>query len=132
MGPNPPSLSVDLSLIHCNWLSVKNKRFQSLTSANLYLPATPTAPYDIALLGCDGQSMVLNWKKPLQSGGTAVNAYFVDKRRSGATVWREVHIPAVTERVYQVPSPRPCSGSAHSFKLIMHLAYRFLPIVVIS
>ncbi|XP_030233466.1 myomesin-2 isoform X1 [Gadus morhua] len=63
---------------------------------------SPTAPYDVALLGCDGQSMVLNWKKPLHTGGTAINAYFVDKRRSGATMWREVHIPAVTERVYQV------------------------------
>uniref|UniRef100_A0A8C5FV50 Myomesin 2a n=1 Tax=Gadus morhua TaxID=8049 RepID=A0A8C5FV50_GADMO len=56
---------------------------------------SPTAPYDVALLGCDGQSMVLNWKKPLHTGGTAINAYFVDKRRSGATMWREVHIPAV-------------------------------------
>ncbi|CAG5854562.1 unnamed protein product [Menidia menidia] len=62
----------------------------------------PSAPYDIALLNCDGHSMVLNWKKPLHSGGSKVKDYFVDKRRSGATMWREVHIPPVSERLYKV------------------------------
>uniref|UniRef100_A0A8C2WUA0 Myomesin 2 n=1 Tax=Cyclopterus lumpus TaxID=8103 RepID=A0A8C2WUA0_CYCLU len=64
--------------------------------------ATPSAPYDIALLNCDGHSMVLNWKKPLHSGGAHVKAYYVDKRRSGTTMWREIHIPSVTERLYKV------------------------------
>ncbi|KAG7270925.1 hypothetical protein CRUP_025676 [Coryphaenoides rupestris] len=63
---------------------------------------SPSACYDIALLGCDGQSMVLNWKKSLHSGGASVTDYYVDKRRSGTSMWREVHIPPVTERVYQV------------------------------
>ncbi|TMS13518.1 myomesin-2 isoform X1 [Larimichthys crocea] len=63
---------------------------------------TPCAPYDIALLNCDGHSMVLNWKKPLKSGGAPVKEYYVDKRRSGTTVWREVHIPPVLERLYKV------------------------------
>ncbi|KAJ3594005.1 hypothetical protein NHX12_006337, partial [Muraenolepis orangiensis] len=63
---------------------------------------SPSSPYDIALLGCDGHCMVLNWKKPLHSGGAAIKDYYVDKRRSGATVWREVNIPPVTERLYQV------------------------------
>ncbi|XP_072236495.1 myomesin-2 [Leuresthes tenuis] len=62
----------------------------------------PSAPYDIALLNCDGHSMVLNWKKPLHSGGAGVKEYFVDKRRSGTTMWREVHIPPVSERLYKV------------------------------
>uniref|UniRef100_A0A3Q2G1S0 Myomesin-2-like n=1 Tax=Cyprinodon variegatus TaxID=28743 RepID=A0A3Q2G1S0_CYPVA len=60
---------------------------------------TPSAPYDVALLNCDGRSMVLNWKKPLHSGGAKIKEYYVDKRRSGTSIWREVHIPPVTERV---------------------------------
>uniref|UniRef100_A0A4W6CMR2 Myomesin 2 n=1 Tax=Lates calcarifer TaxID=8187 RepID=A0A4W6CMR2_LATCA len=63
---------------------------------------TPSAPYDIALLNCDGHSMVLNWKKPLHSGGAKIKEYYVDKRRSGTTMWREVHIPPLTERLYKV------------------------------
>uniref|UniRef100_A0A669CYE6 Myomesin 2 n=1 Tax=Oreochromis niloticus TaxID=8128 RepID=A0A669CYE6_ORENI len=66
------------------------------------LTATPSAPYDIALLYCDGHSMILNWKKPLRSGGAKIKEYYVDKRRSGTTMWREVHIPPFTERVYKV------------------------------
>lgn len=66
--------------------------------------APPSASYDIGLLNCDGHSMVLNWKKPLHSGGAEVKEYYVDKRRSGTTMWREVHIPPVTERLYTVHS----------------------------
>uniref|UniRef100_A0A672ZI78 Myomesin-2-like n=1 Tax=Sphaeramia orbicularis TaxID=375764 RepID=A0A672ZI78_9TELE len=78
---------------------------ESQESAPLTVKAAltnPSAPYDIALLNCDGSSMVLNWKKPLHSGGASIKEYFVDKRRSGTTIWREVHIPPVTERVYKV------------------------------
>uniref|UniRef100_A0A665UYN8 Myomesin-2-like n=1 Tax=Echeneis naucrates TaxID=173247 RepID=A0A665UYN8_ECHNA len=63
---------------------------------------TPSAPYDIALLSCDGHSMVLNWKKPLQSGGAKIKDYYVDKRRSGTTMWREIHIPPISDRLYKV------------------------------
>ncbi|XP_054892557.1 myomesin-2 [Poeciliopsis prolifica] len=62
----------------------------------------PSAPYDVALLNCDGRSMVLNWKKPLHSGGAEIKEYYVDKRRSGTSMWREVHIPPVSERLYKV------------------------------
>uniref|UniRef100_A0A3B5LWU1 Myomesin 2a n=1 Tax=Xiphophorus couchianus TaxID=32473 RepID=A0A3B5LWU1_9TELE len=62
----------------------------------------PSAPYDVALLNCDGRSMVLNWKKPLHSGGADIKEYYVDKRRSGTSMWREVHIPPVSERLYKV------------------------------
>lgn len=78
---------------------------ESQESAPLTVKAaltTPSAPYDVALLNCDGNSMVLNWKKPLHSGGAKVKEYYVDKRRSGTSVWREIHIPPVTERVYKV------------------------------
>lgn len=69
---------------------------------NTVLTATPSAPYNIALLYCDGHSMILNWKKPLRSGGAKIKEYYVDKRRRGTTMWREVHIPPITERVYKV------------------------------
>uniref|UniRef100_A0A669BZU2 Myomesin 2 n=1 Tax=Oreochromis niloticus TaxID=8128 RepID=A0A669BZU2_ORENI len=78
---------------------------ESQESAPLTVKAaltTPSAPYDIALLYCDGHSMILNWKKPLRSGGAKIKEYYVDKRRSGTTMWREVHIPPFTERVYKV------------------------------
>uniref|UniRef100_A0AAQ4RQ10 Myomesin 2a n=1 Tax=Gasterosteus aculeatus aculeatus TaxID=481459 RepID=A0AAQ4RQ10_GASAC len=78
---------------------------ESQESAPLTVKAAltpPSAPYDIALLNCDGHSMVLNWKKPLHSGGANIKEYYVDKRRSGTTMWREVHIPPVTERLYKV------------------------------
>lgn len=79
------------------------KCFESLLlSLILFCLATPSAPYDISLLHCDGHSMILNWKKPLQSGGAKIKDYYVDKRRSGTTMWREVHIPPVADRLYKV------------------------------
>ncbi|TDH17154.1 hypothetical protein EPR50_G00005620 [Perca flavescens] len=78
---------------------------ESQESAPLTVKAAlthPSAPYDIALLNCDGHSMVLNWKKPSHSGGANIKEYYVDKRRSGTTMWREVHIPPITERLYKV------------------------------
>lgn len=64
--------------------------------------APPSAPYDISMLSCDGHSMILNWKKPLECGGAKIKEYYVDKRRSGSTMWREVNVPPVGERLYKV------------------------------
>ncbi|XP_056134518.1 M-protein, striated muscle [Lampris incognitus] len=75
----------------------------------------PSAPYDIALLNCDGHSMVLNWKKPLHSGGANVKEYYVDKRHSGTTMWREVHIPSVKERLYKVEDLK--EGATYQFQV---------------
>jgi len=75
----------------------------------------PSKPYDIALLNCDGHSMVLNWKKPLHDGGAPVKEYYVDKRRAGTTVWREVHIPPVRERVYKVEGLT--AGAVYQFRV---------------
>uniref|UniRef100_A0A8C9ZAC3 Myomesin 2 n=1 Tax=Sander lucioperca TaxID=283035 RepID=A0A8C9ZAC3_SANLU len=77
---------------------------ESQESAPLTVKAAlthPSAPYDIAMLNCDGHSMVLNWKKPSHSGGANIKEYYVDKRRSGTTMWREVHIKPITERLYK-------------------------------
>lgn len=78
--------------------------------------APPSAPYDISLLSCDGHSMLLTWKKPLLSGGSSIKEYYVDKRRSGTTVWREIHIPPISERVYKVHK------SSHFLSDFAHLA----------
>ncbi|XP_026176247.1 M-protein, striated muscle [Mastacembelus armatus] len=78
---------------------------ESQESAPLTVKAalsTPSAPYDIALLNCDGHSMVLTWKKPLYSGGAKIKDYYVDKRRSGTKEWREVNVPPLAERLYKV------------------------------
>ncbi|XP_042277914.1 M-protein, striated muscle [Thunnus maccoyii] len=78
---------------------------ESQESAPLTVKAAlthPSAPYDVALLNCDGHSMVLNWKKPLHNGGAHIKEYYVDKRRSGTSVWREINIPPVKERLYKV------------------------------
>ncbi|XP_010887247.2 myomesin-2 isoform X1 [Esox lucius] len=63
---------------------------------------TPSAPYDIALLACDGKSMVLNWKRPVHSGGSPVTDYYINKRRHGEHTWREVNIPPIKERLFKV------------------------------
>ncbi|KAM6977906.1 myomesin-2 [Aplochiton taeniatus] len=76
---------------------------------------TPSEPYDIALLSCDGQSMVLNWKRPAHSGGSKVKDYYVDKRRSGATTWREVNIAPVKERLYKVETLT--EGAVYEFQI---------------
>uniref|UniRef100_A0A674F2I6 Myomesin 2 n=1 Tax=Salmo trutta TaxID=8032 RepID=A0A674F2I6_SALTR len=64
--------------------------------------AIPSAPYDIALLACDGESMVLNWKRPVHSGGSPVAEYYINKRRHGEHTWREVNIPPIKERLFKV------------------------------
>lgn len=46
--------------------------------------------------------MLVTWKQPLSSGGSKIKEYYVDKRRSGGTTWREVHVPPVSGRVYKV------------------------------
>ncbi|XP_031434542.1 myomesin-2 isoform X1 [Clupea harengus] len=63
---------------------------------------TPSAPYDISLLSCDGTSMVLNWKRPLKSGGSKVSEYYIDKSNMAKNVWKEVNIPPIKERIYKV------------------------------
>uniref|UniRef100_A0A3Q3DGT6 Myomesin-2-like n=1 Tax=Hippocampus comes TaxID=109280 RepID=A0A3Q3DGT6_HIPCM len=73
---------------------------ESQESAPLTVKAaltTPSAPYKIALVDCDGHSMVLNWKKPLHSGGSPIKEYYVDKRCSGTEMWREINIPPIVE-----------------------------------
>lgn len=68
----------------------------------MFTTETPSAPYDICLLNCDGTSMVLNWKRPLKSGGSKVSEYYIDKCNVAKNAWREVNIPPIKERLYKV------------------------------
>lgn len=65
-------------------------------------PATPSAPFGITLLSCDGSSMTIAWKSPKHCGGSKIKAYYIDKRDADSLVWKEVNQAAVTERICTV------------------------------
>ncbi|KAF5904978.1 myomesin-2, partial [Clarias magur] len=91
---------------------------ESQESAPLSVKAAlklPSAPYDIALLHCDGQSMVLNWKRPVRSGGSPVTDYYIDKFSVAKKAWHEVNVPPIKERLYKVPNLTP--GSVYQFRV---------------
>uniref|UniRef100_A0A8B9JNG1 Myomesin 2 n=1 Tax=Astyanax mexicanus TaxID=7994 RepID=A0A8B9JNG1_ASTMX len=75
----------------------------------------PSAPYDIALLYCDGESMVLNWKRPAHSGGAEVTDYYIDRCNVAKKAWKEVNVPPIKERLYKVPNLTP--GSVYQFRV---------------
>ncbi|XP_060780608.1 myomesin-2 [Neoarius graeffei] len=91
---------------------------ESQESAPLTVKAAlkpPSAPYDIALLHCDGQSMVLSWKHPVRCGGAEVTAYYIDKYNVAKKAWHEVNVPPLKERRYKVPNLTP--GSVYQFRV---------------
>ncbi|KAI4900076.1 hypothetical protein NFI96_019252 [Prochilodus magdalenae] len=75
----------------------------------------PSAPYDIALLHCDGESMVLNWKRPAHSGGAEVTDYYIDKCNVAKKAWKEVNVPPIKQRLHKVPHLTP--GSVYQFRV---------------
>ncbi|KAG7467840.1 M-protein, striated muscle-like isoform X2 [Solea senegalensis] len=77
--------------------------------------ATPSSPYGIALLSCDGSSMTIAWKSPKRCGGSKVNAYYVDKRNADTLLWKEVNLAPITERVYTVDNVT--EGTFYEFKV---------------
>ncbi|XP_047197545.1 M-protein, striated muscle isoform X3 [Hippoglossus stenolepis] len=66
--------------------------------------ATPSSPFGITMLSCDGASMTVAWKSPKHCGGSKVNAYYIDKRNADTLTWKEVNLVAVTERLCTVDS----------------------------
>ncbi|KAM9477063.1 myomesin-2 isoform 1-T2 [Clarias gariepinus] len=90
---------------------------ESQESAPLSVKAAlklPSAPYDIALLHCDGQTMVLNWKRPVRSGGSPVTDYYIDKFNVAKKAWHEVNVPPIKERLYKVSNLTP--GAVYQFR----------------
>ncbi|XP_028318396.1 myomesin-2 isoform X2 [Gouania willdenowi] len=77
--------------------------------------STPSAPYGITMLSCDGSSMTVAWKSPKHCGGSKVNAYYIDKRNADTLVWKEVNLSAVTERVCTVDNLT--EGTFYEFKV---------------
>uniref|UniRef100_A0A8C9WD81 Myomesin 2 n=1 Tax=Scleropages formosus TaxID=113540 RepID=A0A8C9WD81_SCLFO len=75
----------------------------------------PSAPYNIALLHCDGTSMILSWKPPKRSGGAEVTDYYIDKREVSHHHWREVNIKPTKERLFKVENLK--SGALYEFRV---------------
>lgn len=75
---------------------------ESILNLNLCASATPSAPYGITMLSCDGSSITLAWKSPKHCGGSKVNAYYIDKRDADCLVWKEVNLAPITERISTV------------------------------
>ncbi|XP_056105406.1 myomesin-2 [Rhinichthys klamathensis goyatoka] len=75
----------------------------------------PSSPYDISLLYCDGESMVLNWKQPIHSGGAEVTDYYIDKFNVAKKTWKEVNIPPIKERLHKVGGLT--AGSVYQFRI---------------
>ncbi|XP_017320506.1 myomesin-2 [Ictalurus punctatus] len=91
---------------------------ESQESAPLSVKAAlklPSAPYDIALLHCDGQSMVLSWKRPVRCGGAEVTKYYIDKCNLAKKTWQEVNVPPIKERLYKVQNLTP--GAVYQFRV---------------
>uniref|UniRef100_W5NJL7 Myomesin 2a n=1 Tax=Lepisosteus oculatus TaxID=7918 RepID=W5NJL7_LEPOC len=63
---------------------------------------SPSPPYGITLLYCDGHSMTLGWKHPKYSGGAKVTDYYIDQREVSHLHWRETHVAPIKERIYKV------------------------------
>lgn len=77
--------------------------------------ATPSAPFGITMLSCDGSSITLAWKSPKHCGGSKVNAYYIDKRDADTLTWKEVNLAAVTERICKVEGLK--EGTFYEFKI---------------
>uniref|UniRef100_A0A8C4HZV0 Myomesin 2a n=1 Tax=Dicentrarchus labrax TaxID=13489 RepID=A0A8C4HZV0_DICLA len=76
---------------------------------------TPSAPFGITMLSCDGSSMTLAWKSPKHCGGSKVNAYYISKRNADSLVWKEVNLAGITERICTVDNLT--EGTFYEFKV---------------
>ncbi|XP_073531490.1 myomesin-2 isoform X1 [Phyllobates terribilis] len=129
---------------HCNHKPIKYNRFvvHGLTSGEQYIfrvkavnavgvsensqeseaitvkaaLTTPSHPYGITLLSCDGQSMTLGWKLPKVTGGSNITGYYIDKREANHLNWHEVNSRQVQERIYKVESLE--EGAFYEYKII--------------
>ncbi|KAM9818934.1 myomesin-2 isoform 2-T2 [Syngnathus typhle] len=77
--------------------------------------ATPSAPYGISLLNCDGSSMTVSWSSPKSCGGSKISAYYVDRRDVQTLVWKEVNVGPIVERMCTVDNLT--EGTFYEFKV---------------
>lgn len=71
-------------------------------SRSLPPTATPSAPYDFALLNCGKNEMVIGWKPPKRRGGGKILGYFVDQHDSEESDWHAVNHQPIPSRVCKV------------------------------
>lgn len=64
--------------------------------------ATPSAPYDFALLSCGKNDMVIGWKPPKRRGGGKILGYFLDQHDSEELDWHPVNQQPIPTRVCKV------------------------------
>uniref|UniRef100_A0A8C5MUJ2 Myomesin 2 n=1 Tax=Leptobrachium leishanense TaxID=445787 RepID=A0A8C5MUJ2_9ANUR len=76
---------------------------------------TPSHPYGITLLSCDGHSMTLGWKVPKYTGGSQITGYYIDKREANHLNWHEVNSSHVQERIYKVENLE--EGAFYEFRI---------------
>uniref|UniRef100_A0A8C1QNW5 Myomesin 2a n=1 Tax=Cyprinus carpio TaxID=7962 RepID=A0A8C1QNW5_CYPCA len=91
---------------------------ESQESASLFIDAalsTPSAPYGISLLNCNGSSMTLAWKRPKNTGGSKIISYYLDKREAGSVDWKEVGPHPAVHRTFTVENLT--SGVFYEFKV---------------
>ncbi|XP_059393465.1 myomesin-2-like isoform X3 [Carassius carassius] len=91
---------------------------ESQESAPLFIDAalsTPSAPYGISLLNCNGSSMTLAWKRPKNTGGSKITSYYLDKREAGSVDWNEVGPNPAFHRTFTVENLT--SGVFYEFKV---------------
>ncbi|KAM8953833.1 myomesin-2 isoform 3-T3 [Pelodytes ibericus] len=128
---------------HCNHKPIKYNRFvvHGLTSGENYIfrvkavnavgvsensqeseaitvkaaLTTPSHPYGITLLNCDGHSMTLGWKVPKFTGGAHINGYYIDKREANHLNWHSANSTQVKERIYTVEELD--DGAFYEFKI---------------
>ncbi|XP_037135224.1 M-protein, striated muscle-like [Syngnathus acus] len=77
--------------------------------------ATPSAPYGISLLNCDGSSMTVSWSSPKSCGGSKISAYYVDRRDVETLVWKEVNVGPIVDRMCTVDNLT--EGTFYEFKV---------------
>uniref|UniRef100_A0A8C1YQX2 Myomesin 2a n=1 Tax=Cyprinus carpio TaxID=7962 RepID=A0A8C1YQX2_CYPCA len=91
---------------------------ESQESAPLFIDAalsTPSAPYDISLLNCNGSSMTLAWKRPKNTGGSKITSYYLDKREAESVEWKEVSPSPAAHRTFTVENLT--TGVFYEFKI---------------
>uniref|UniRef100_A0A8C9W627 Myomesin 2a n=1 Tax=Scleropages formosus TaxID=113540 RepID=A0A8C9W627_SCLFO len=77
--------------------------------------STPSAPYGVSLLYCDGTSMILGWKRPKFCGGSKVTAYYVDQHEASEAQWCEVNVAPVQDRTVKVENLK--EGAFYQFRV---------------
>uniref|UniRef100_A0A673JGI3 M-protein, striated muscle-like n=1 Tax=Sinocyclocheilus rhinocerous TaxID=307959 RepID=A0A673JGI3_9TELE len=91
---------------------------ESQDSAPFFIDAalsTPSAPYGISLLNCNGSSMTLAWKRPKNTGGSKITSYYLDKREAESVDWKEVNPSPAAHRTFMVENLT--TGVFYEFKI---------------